>query len=59
MTKPFTEASNLPLSPLVALLAIGTMSPALAAKTSIQVVLSCIPLLNNDAGRVCCHAALQ
>lgn len=27
MMNPFTEASNLPLSPLVALLATGTMSP--------------------------------
>ena len=39
MTKPFTEASNLPLSPLVALLAIGTMSPAIDTKATLLLLL--------------------
>lgn len=44
MTKPFTEASNLPLSPLVALLAIGTMSPAVCSGDSLWMLLPCMPV---------------
>lgn len=59
MTKPFTEASNLPLSPLVALLAIGTMSPAACSKASIWVLLPYVPVLDTQAALYVSHPFQQ